>query len=727
MTIPAILRVLTGLVATMAAVLQPWLDLAIRLWLAQAFLALQMHAMMADGNDAPLPAGLLHDITGSYAGMAFQALCPVLLAIGLLARPAAMAMLLQALLLPPAGDTRLFWIALLLRVVVLGAGLLSMDRLLQGGARSLALPGAAAMHDAFDWLRRRLGPVYLLSLRLWLAAAPVGIALAALSQAPAMRPGAGFWLPNVPAMVAELTPGVALLLAVLLAVGAGTRLAAVVLLVLVPFSQLATGDERLYWALLLAIVALHGAGPYSLDTGLAAWFGRRATPLDRSGWPHVVVVGGGFGGIATVRGLRAAPCRITLIDQRNHHLFQPLLYQVATAALAPTDIASPVRDVVRGAPGQRVLMETVTGIDTVGRRVLCGPRAVPYDTLVVSTGSKPSYFGHEDWAANAVGLKTLDDALTLRGQIMTAFEAAALADTEAERDRLLTFVLIGGGPNGVEMAGSIAGLAEEMLRRNYAMPGARARIVVVEAGHRILSGFAPNLSEYSRGALESLGVEVRTGCKVTSVKPYLVETSGGPLQAGVIVWTAGTEATPVADWLGVTAEKGGLVAVGPDLQVPGLEGVFVIGDAALVHGRGGHELPALAPVAKQEGRFVARAIRRGVQGLPAAPLFRYRDYGTLATIGRNRGIAQIGPVQLTGFLGWLTWAVAHIFFLIGYRNRVLVSMQWVFAYVLNQRSGRLITGAPSRLPPSSPPPQPPVAKPGYSVMPPSTNKVAPVT
>lgn len=416
---------------------------------------------------------------------------------------------------------------------------------------------------------------------------------------------------------------------------------------------------------------------------------------------RVVVIGAGFGGLEAARALAGQPgIDLTLIDSHNHHLFQPLLYQVATAALAPTDIASPVRDVVRGKPGQRVLMETVTGVDTVGKRVLCGSRAVPYDTLVLSTGSKPSYFGHEDWAVNAVGLKTLDDALALREQIMSAFEAAALAETEAERDRLLTFVMVGGGPNGVEMAGSISGLAEDMLRQNYSMPGARARIVVMEAGDRILAGFAPRLSEYSRGALESLGVEVRTGCKVTDLKPGLVETSTGPLHAGVIVWTAGTEATPVADWLGVKAEKGGLVAVGPDLRVPGLEDVFVIGDAALVHGPGGDKLPALAPVAKQEGRFVARAIRRGLRGLPAAPLFRYRDYGTLATIGRNRGIVQLGPVQLTGFAGWLTWAVAHVFFLIGFRNRVLVSTQWVFAYLLNQRSGRLIRGAPSPLPAS---------------------------
>ena len=468
--------------------------------------------------------------------------------------------------------------------------------------------------------------------------------------------------------------------------------------------------------------------------GLAAWAVSRPPPAPRrrTSAPlrpnvvakprhRVVVLGAGFGGLEAAKALANRPgIDLTLIDARNHHLFQPLLYQVATAALAPTDIAAPVRDVVPDSPAVRVFMETVTGIDTRSRQVMCGPRAVPYDTLVVSTGSKPSYFGHPAWAEAATGLKTLDDALALRREIMSAFEAAALAPTIAERDRLLTFVLIGGGPNGVEMAGSIAGLAEDVLHRNFAMPGARARIVVVEAGPAILSEFTPHLSEYSRRALESLGVEVRTGTKVTNLHPGTVETASGTIEAGVVVWTAGTEATPVAEWLGVQPGHGGLVPVGPDLRVPGLDGVFVIGDAALARGPGGHKLPALAPVAKQEGRFVARAIRRGLRGRPTVPAFHYRNYGSLATIGRNRGIAEIGPLHLTGVAGWLTWAVAHVFFLIGFRSKVLVSTQWAFTYLLNQRSGRLITGTDR-------PPQPPVAKPGYKVIPPSTNKVAPVT
>ena len=416
---------------------------------------------------------------------------------------------------------------------------------------------------------------------------------------------------------------------------------------------------------------------------------------------RVVVVGAGFGGLEAAQALAGRPgVALTVIDRHNHHLFQPLLYQVATAALVPTDITAPVRDILPVSGRVDIVMDTVTGVDTAGRRVLCGNRAFPYDELILATGSQPSYFGHGEWATAATGIKTLDDALALRRQILSAFEAASRA-SGAERDRLLTFALIGGGPNGVEMAGSIAELARQMLDRNYAMTGARARVVLIEAGPRLLAEFTPGLSDYSRRALESLGVEVRTGTSVTSIEPGIVHVGGEAIPAGAIVWTAGTEATPVASWLGVQPGKGGLVPVGPDLRVPGREAVAVIGDAALVDGQ---RLPGLAPVAKQQGRYVARAVLAGLRGRSRRRPFRYRDYGTLAAIGRNRAVAEFGPVKLTGFPAWATWGAAHIFFLIGFRNRILVSTQWLLAYAQNQRSGRLITGDAV---------QPPITKLGY--------------
>ena len=454
---------------------------------------------------------------------------------------------------------------------------------------------------------------------------------------------------------------------------------------------------------LLVPAALLAGGAALLLDGRRAAARRAATGLPGQ---RVVIVGAGFGGLAAASGLGGVPgVRVTLLDQRNHHLFQPLLYQVATAALSPDDIASPVRAILAGKGNVEVLMERVTGLDVRAREVVCGERRVPYDTLVLATGSQASYFGHEDWREAAPGLKDLDDALELRRRILGAFEAAAVESDPAARGRWLTFALIGGGATGVEMAGSIAELAQELLSHEFRglalpWPDRTARVVLIEAGPHLLPGFAPALADRARADLEALGVEVRLGTRVTGVEPNLIHLSNGgehALPAGTVVWTAGVAATPVAEWLGVEPQRGGRVAVGPDLQVPGYDGVHVIGDAALAMGRDGKPLPGLAPVAKQEGAYIARTIARMVvqsargRGRSRKRPFVYRDWGELATIGRNKAVAQFGQVELTGFTAWITWAVAHIFFLIGFRNRVLVSVQWLFSYATHRRSGRVIT------------------------------------
>lgn len=429
----------------------------------------------------------------------------------------------------------------------------------------------------------------------------------------------------------------------------------------------------------------------------------------------VVVVGAGFGGLQAALALaHRRDVDLTLIDAHNHHLFQPLLYQVATAALSPADIAAPVRGVIPASEHTRVLMAEVTSVDTRAKQVLTSDGAIDYDELIIATGSKPSYFGHDDWAEAAPGLKTLDDALEIRRKILRAFEEAAVAGSEEEQARLLTFVLIGGGPTGVEMAGSIAELARDVLAHDYDLALKQARVLLIEAGPRVLDAFAPDLSDNAAQALGELGVEVRTGTPVTGIEDGAVHLKGESIAAGTVIWTAGNQATPAAEWLGIKPGHGGRVEVGPDLRVPGQRSVSVIGDAALARDAQGKPLPSLAPVAKQQGSYVARGILRRLHGRRVPGPFAYRDYGTLATIGHAKAVAEFGRVHLTGRPAWLTWAVAHVFFLINFRNRALVSMQWLFAYVTHQRGGRLIIGraAPHAEPPMLRGGQPPVAKPG---------------
>ncbi len=407
--------------------------------------------------------------------------------------------------------------------------------------------------------------------------------------------------------------------------------------------------------------------------------------------PRIVIVGAGFGGLSAAQALGNAAADVVLVDRDNYHLFQPLLYQVATAGLSPSDIAAPIRAIVGRYDNITVLLGAIERIDTVRRVAYMGKRPIPYDFLILATGARHAYFGHDEWERFAPGLKRIEDATEIRRRILLAFERAECADDEDERRRLMNFVVVGGGPTGVEMAGAMAELSRRALARDFQRIDPRAaRIVLVEAGPRILPTFPETLSHDGRRQLERLGVEIRTGAPVTAVDGEGVVAGDERIDARTVIWAAGVAASPAAKWIGADHDRAGRVKVNPDLSVPGHPEIFVIGDTALALDVEGKPLPGVAPVAKQQGHYVARLIGSRLRGQPIGA-FRYRNYGNLATIGRKAAVADFGWIRLRGLVAWLIWTVAHIYYLIGFRNRVMVALDWVWAYFTFQRGARLIT------------------------------------
>lgn len=408
---------------------------------------------------------------------------------------------------------------------------------------------------------------------------------------------------------------------------------------------------------------------------------------------HVVIIGAGFGGLAAARDLASGPFRITLVDRRNHHLFQPLLYQVATAALATSEIAWPIRYLLRKHKNVTTLQGSVVGVEVQERKVLLdGEEPIFFDTLILATGARHAYFGHDEWEPFAPGLKTLEDATKIRRRILAAFEQAEWETDDAERAKFLTFVIIGAGPTGVELAGTIAELAHDTLRNDFRNFDTRsARVVLIEAGPRILSGFSERLSAYAQRALTRLGVEIKLGHAVSKCGDAGVELDGEFLAAKTIIWAAGVAASPAADWLGAPADRAGRVLVEADLTVPGHPNIFAIGDTAHVETADGKPVPGVAPAAKQEGRYVAEVIKARLRGKDVPRPFTYKNAGNLATIGKRAAIVDFGWISLKGRIAWWIWGIAHIFFLIGIRNRLAVALNWLWIHISGQRSARLIT------------------------------------
>ena len=408
--------------------------------------------------------------------------------------------------------------------------------------------------------------------------------------------------------------------------------------------------------------------------------------------PRVVVVGSGFGGLEAARNLAKLPLQVTLIDRKNHHTFQPLLYQVATAGISPAEIAAPIRWILRGRKNVEVLMDEVVGFDLNRKIVQLPDLEIPYDYLVVAAGAQHSYFGHDEWEPLAPGLKTVEDALEIRRRVLLAFELAEKQVVAGETQSMLNFVIVGGGPTGVELAGTLAEIAHRVLRDEFrSIDPKRTRILLLEGGPRILPAYAPDLSESAVRQLQKLGVEVRVPAMVTRIDPGAVWVGTERISAAVILWAAGVAASSLGKKLGAPTDRAGRVLVNPDLSVPNYPEVFVIGDLATLKDEHGNTLPGVAPVAIQEGRYVAKAIANDLRKSPRQP-FHYVDKGSLATIGRAAAVAQFRKLHISGYFAWLAWLFVHIFFLIGFRNRLIVLIQWAWSYFTYQRGARLITG-----------------------------------
>ncbi len=690
----------------------PILDLAIRLSLAgtlfvSGFLKLTSWetALALAANEYPV--AWLDPVTAAYAGVTVELLGAICLALGLFTRPAALGVAALALVIQfnyRELPDHLFWAVLSGWLLIRGPGALSLDHLFGGAAQS-ALPGARLYARLAGALTRWAGPPYMLFIRVWMASifwASGQSKLASWDLTLALFQDE-YRVPLLPPeLAALLATATEVSMPALLVLGLFSRLAALPLIAMTLVIQFTYLDraEHFYWMMTLGLIVLRGPGPLSADHLLRRLLAKHFPQIDgRLGFdlssaPHVVILGAGFAGIAAARALAARAVRVTVVDRRNYHLFQPLLYQVATAGLSPADIATPIREVLREQQNARVLLGRVRAIDPDRRVVVLEEGEIGYDYLIVATGARHSYFGRDEWATLAPGLKKIDDATQIRRRILTAFEKAEATADEVERRALLTFCIVGGGPTGVELAGAIVELARFGMQRDFrGFDPASARVVLIESNERVLAAFPPALSADAKAALQTLGVEVRNGGRVEQVDERGVVVSGERIAARTVLWAAGVVASPAARWLGAPADRAGRVIVNPDLSVPGHDNVFAVGDTAMVADPQGRPVPGLAPAAKQGGAFAAAVIAARASGRPAPRRFRYRHLGSLATIGRKAAVADFGRLRLRGMIAWWFWGAVHVAFLVGARNRMAVLLDWAWSYLTFRRGIRLITGA----------------------------------
>lgn len=699
-----LVRMLSGLV-------WPKVDALIRLALAEIFFASGVIKLFSWNTALDLaaneyPVSFMSPATAAVVGVSIEVGGAVLLALGFMTRYAAVTMLALSLVIQFAYkpfDSQLFWAALFGWYAVVGAGPVSLDNLLRRGLADSALPLIPRILRVSAWLRVHAGPVYLSSLRIWLAAAMLTAAAHVMLPQGGAFSSLPAWLPLD--VAARVPADIALAGGALLLLGLGTRYVSVAVLIGVVATAMIDPRETdaVYLLMSFSILIIFGGGTLSLDRAAAVLIDKflpRLDPRDPetlTGLPRVVIIGAGFAGISCAAGLRNARASVTLIDRANFHLFQPLLYQVATAALSPGDIAAPVRQLFRNAYNVRVLLGTVNGIDSAAQCVKTEAGDIPYDHLVLATGATHSYFGKDAWAPYAPGLKRIEDALEIRRKILTAFERAEAARNETERTALLTFLIVGGGPTGVELAGAIAELSRFGMDKEFRQfDPAHARVVLVQSAPRLLPAFPESLAAIAQRSLEKLGVEVLLGSRVEAIDADGVSVSGTRIVARTVLWAAGVAASPAAKWLAAEADNVGRIKVGPNLDVPGMQNIYAIGDTALSHAWNGQPVPGLAPAAKQAGAYAARVIKARLSARAAPAAFRYRHLGSLATIGRKVAVADFGYIKLWGAPAWWLWGLIHVGFLVGLRNRVTTMINWFWAYLTFRGGIRLITGGDLR-------------------------------
>jgi NADH dehydrogenase FAD-containing subunit/uncharacterized membrane protein YphA (DoxX/SURF4 family) len=687
-------------------IFSPFVDLLLRLWLFQIFFYSAI-IKISNWNEAlylsqyEYPISWINYITAAYLGVTIELLGSIFLLLGLMTRFWALSLLILSLVIHleyQALDNNIFLVIFFAWYFIIGANKFSLDNLFHDGVKFSPLPFVKIIDQLFVKLKLVFGPIYFVLLRCFLA-----LSLNLLAEDPlsfSLNLEDFLQYKNQYPLIGEgvISFSTTFLIPLLLILGFGFRAIILLLIGLLLAGHLEMNSNFGYWFILLAILFLFGAGKISIDQIIAVKLQKHFVILKNKllqslgSIPHVVIVGAGFGGVAAAKSLKNTNCKITLIDRNNYHLFQPLLYQVATAGLSPSDIAVPIRGLFREQENIKILMQEVCDIDSDKRLVLTKESSLTYDYLVLATGAKHSYFGKDEWSKFASGLKTIEDATKIRKKILLAFEQAESSEDPIKKASLLTFIIIGGGPTGVELAGAIAELVHHGMKGEFSnINFDEVKIYLVQSPSHLLPNFNQKLSIFTKKSLEALGVTVLTDSRVQNVDEKSVQIADENISASNIFWAAGVEASPAAKWLKVVTGRSGHLEVDNNLKVKGFDNIFAIGDVSHSKSWNGNLMPGLAPAAKQSGSYVAKYISSLICGKKPQKDFKYLHMGSLATIGRKTAVMDLSFLTLKGSIAWWLWGVIHIFFLADMRNRISVTTEWMWSYLTLKRSTRLIT------------------------------------